>query len=285
MILAAILLLGPQSIPIGKSEVTVTVREKPIQLFTYKPKNYRAERMILVFHGTLRNADEYRDDAVQMAERYRALVVAPTFDSERFPNWRYHRGGVMDNDFHPQPADTWTYGLIKPIAQSVLALEKRKMPYYLIGHSAGGQFLERMSAFVDTGAERIVAANPGSLIFPRTDWDFGYGFGKLPSDLANDDAMQRYLAQPLTLYLGSGDDHFDEDLDVSEEAMREGPGRYQRGLACYELAKQLAAEKRWKFNWRIVVAKFVGHDHAQMFNHPIAEVALFGRYGTIGSSN
>ena len=158
------------------------------------------------------------------------------------------------------------------------------MPYYLIGHSAGGQFLERMSAFVDTGAERIVAANPGSLIFPRTDWDFGYGFGKLPSNLADDASLQKYLAQPLTLYLGSGDDHVDGDLDISEEAMREGPGRYQRGLACYEAAKKLASEKGWAFNWRVVVAKFVGHDHALMFNHPIAEVALFGRYGTIGSS-
>jgi hypothetical protein len=142
-----------------------------------------------------------------------------------------------------------------------------------------------MSAFVDTGADRIVAANPGSLIFPRTDWDFGYGFGKLPPSLASDDAMRRYLSQPLTLYLGSSDDHVDEDLDVIEEAMRQGPGRYQRGLACYEQAKQLADKNSWKFNWRVVVAKFVGHDHAQMFNHPIAEVALFGRYGTIGRSN
>ena len=88
MITSTILLLGSVLIPLGKAEVTVTVRDKPIQIFTYKPKNYRGERMILVFHGTLRNADDYRDDAIQMADRYHALVVAPKFDSDRFPNRR-----------------------------------------------------------------------------------------------------------------------------------------------------------------------------------------------------
>jgi putative spermidine/putrescine transport system permease protein len=47
----------------------------------------------------------------------------------------------------------------------------------------------RMSAFQDTGAERIVAANPGTDLFPTRDMPFGWGFGKLPEALSNDGVL------------------------------------------------------------------------------------------------
>ncbi len=68
------------------------------------------------------------------------------------------------------------------------------MPYYLIGHSAGGQFLARTSAFVDTGAARIVAANPGTHLFPVKDAEYPLGFGKLPAELTRDEQLlSRFL--------------------------------------------------------------------------------------------
>ena len=124
------------------------------------------------------------------------------------------------------------------------------------------------------GAKGIVAANPGSDLFPTREMPFGYGFGNLPASLSGDDTIRRYLAQPLTLYLGTSDDHHDEDLDESPEAMAQGAGRYQRGKAAFAAAQKLAKARRWAFGWRLVETPGIGHDHGKMFDAPEAGKAL-----------
>lgn len=267
-------LLQTQAIPTGEAKLDVTVRGQTLEVFTYKPKSYRGRRMIFVFHGTLRNADEYRNDSERMAERFGALIVAPKFDSERFPNRKYHRGGILNEDGTAAPKDEWTYPLIPMIAQEIQRREGKRLPYVFLGHSAGGQFLVRLAGFYDAGAKAIVAANPGSDLFPTRDQPFGYGFGKLPESLSDDATIRAYLARPLVLYLGTADNGHDEDLDESPEAMAQGPGRYQRGQAAFAYAKKLAKEKGWRFGWRLVEAPGIGHDHGRMFDAPQAAKAL-----------
>ncbi len=272
------------SIPVGPAQITVEVRGTPIEVYTYKPENYRGERMILVFHGTLRNADEYRDHSVEMAKRFRALVAAPKFDEERFPYQRYHLGGVLNDDGTARPREEWTFSMIPELAKQLLAIEGRpKMPYSIIGHSAGGQFVMRMAAFVDTGAERIVSANPGTHLFPTRDLPYPYGFGNLPEELSNDEAIRRYLAQPLTVYLGTTDVIHDQYFPRGELAFRQGDSRWERGQNNYALARRIAEERGWEFGWSLVEARGVGHDHEKMFNHPVCELALFGKYLPPGS--
>ena len=65
-----------------------------ILCFVYKPEHWSGKRMILVHHGVLRNADEYRDDSIVLGDKFDALVVAPQFDKERFPGIKYQRGGI-----------------------------------------------------------------------------------------------------------------------------------------------------------------------------------------------
>lgn len=248
-----------------------------IECFTYKPARWSGERMIVVHHGVLRNASEYRDHAVVLGDRFDALIVAPKFDAERFPSRRYQRGGILEEDGTAAQSGQWTYALIPQIAASMRALEGQPdMKFWIIGHSAGGQFAMRMSAFQDTGAERIVAANPGTDLFPTRDLEFGWGFGKLPDELSNDPMLRHYLAAPLTLYLGTADDHADEDLDVSATSMKQGAGRLQRGRAAFALGEKTAREHGWPFAWRLVEAPGVEHDHTKMFEHPQCAVALFG---------
>ena len=271
-LLAALLQLP--AVPMGEAKLDVSVRGLKMEVFTYKPRSYRGRRMVFVFHGTLRNADEYRNDSERMAERFGALVVAPRFDSERFPNRKYHRGGILNEDGTATSRDEWTYPLIPLIAQEIQKREGKKLPYVLLGHSAGGQFLVRLAGFYDSGATRIVAANPGSDLFPTRDQPFGYGFGGLPASLSDDATIKAYLARPLVLYLGTADNGHDNDLDESPEAMAQGPGRLQRGKAAYAYAQKLAKEKGWRFNWRLVETPGVGHDHGKMFDAPEAKEAL-----------
>ena len=277
LLLAWVASLPAAPIPVGPGQGECPNGSEPITLFTYKPPTYREGPLLVVCHGASRNAEDYRNYAITLAERFGAIVVAPLFDSARFPSDRYQRGGVVDAERRLQPPDRWTFGVIPRIVAHVREREGRPgLPYYLIGHSAGGQFLVRMAVFLPVDAIRLVAANPGSLVFPVRDQDFHYGFGGLPGELSNDEVMRRYLAAPLTLYLGTGDITPERSFDASPPAMRQGANRLERGRNCFAAAERLARERGWAFNWRKVETPGIGHDAALMFAAREVEEALFG---------
>ncbi|MBI5693476.1 MAG: alpha/beta fold hydrolase [Verrucomicrobia bacterium] len=267
-------------LPVGSARIECPNGAEPLTLFTYKPPTYREGPLLIVCHGVGRNAEDYRNFAITLAERFKLLVVAPLFDKERFPTWRYQRGGLVDAEGRVRPAADWTYAAIPRIVERVRELEARpQLPYYLIGHSAGGQFLVRLAAFLPGEATRIVAANPGSHLFPVRDQDFGYGFGGLPGELSSDDVIRRFLAAPLTFYLGTGDVRPEPSFDDSPAAMRQGAHRLERGRNCFAAAEALAREKGWKFGWRKVETPGIGHEAAFMFAASEVEDALFGPKG------
>lgn len=270
--------LRADPLPAGPGRVDFPNGAESITLFTYKPPTYKDGPLLVVFHGVGRNAEDYRNYAITLAERYSLIVVAPLFDKDRFPSARYQRGGLLDKDGKTQPPAAWTYAFIPKIVAHVRGLEgKPALPYYLIGHSAGGQFLGRLSAFMPGDAVRIVAANPGSHLFPDKSQEFGYGFGGLPAELSNDEVLRRYLAAPLTIYLGTGDITPEHSFDTSAQGMVQGPNRLARGRACFAAAQKLAKERGWAFNWRKVETPGIAHEGAFMFAAKEAGEALFGK--------
>jgi poly(3-hydroxybutyrate) depolymerase len=270
--------LSAAAMPAGAGIQDIATTGGVIKVFTYRPSLYQDGPLVLVFHGISRNAEDYRNFAIAVAERFKVLVAAPLFDKARFPADAYIRGGLLNKDGTLRPRESWTYALVPQLIAALRTGEgKPTLPYYLLGHSAGGQFLERFAAFYPTEAKRIVAGNPGSHLFPRRDEDFGYGFSKLPAEISDDAALQRYLAAPLTLYLGTGDILTNTDnLDRSPEAERQGAFRLARGRACFEFAQKLAAERGWTFNWRKVETPGIGHDGGGMFAAPEMAEALLG---------
>jgi len=274
-LLAAIAFADP--IPVGPGRVVLGEVE-PIEVFTYRPPTYRGGPLILVFHGVGRNAEEYRNFAITLAERFGAIIAAPHFDKERFPYNDYQQGGIL-SDGVARPRKNWTFSRLPAMISALQAgAGNPDLPYYFLGHSAGGQFVARLAAMAGPlGAQRLIAANPGSHLFPTREAKYGYGFGGLPDELANDDAVRRFLAAPLTLYLGTADnDPNHPSLDRSEAALLQGPHRYGRGLACFASAQELARSRGWPFNWRKVEVAGIAHEAAQMFAAPQAENALFG---------
>ena len=274
--LAFTLALHAAPLPAGASSQGITTTGGVIKVFTYRPSLYTDGPLVLVFHGVGRNAEDYRNFAIAVAERFKVLVAAPLFEKDRFPPEAYIRGGLLNPDGTLRPKEQWTYALVPQLLAALRAGEgKPDLPYYLLGHSAGGQFLARYVAFCPTEARRVVAGNPGSHLFPRLDWEFGYGFGGLPAEISDEAALRRYLAAPLTIYLGTGDILTDtSNLDQSAEALLQGPHRYARGRACFEFAQQLAADRGWTFNWRKVETPGIGHDGGGMFAAPEMAEAL-----------
>lgn len=72
--------------------------------------------MMMVFHGVLGNADEYRDHCRGMGDRFGALIIAPKFDAERFPSRRYQFGGILNAEGKAAPREEWTYAFIPALA-------------------------------------------------------------------------------------------------------------------------------------------------------------------------
>ncbi len=259
----------------GKSVIEATINGTPLQLFAYRPASYTGEGFILLLHGASRAAEASRDNAVGMAEKHKRIVVVPLFDLKRFPERRYQFGGVYRADSSFAAPDERTYAFIPALARYIREREgNAQLPWILAGFSAGGQFVSRMAAFIDLDAERLVAMASGSTMFPTRAMEFGLGFGKLPDDLSNDERIRRYLALPMTVYIGTG------DVEMSQlpqgDAYAQGVHRYSRNIRWFNEAMDLAHKQKWAFNWRLVIADGPGHSPKDMFEHSQVTNALFG---------
>ena len=174
-----------------------------IDVYTYRPASCANPRVLFVFAGYHRNAARYRDRAIPVANRACLIVIAPLLDRERFPNWRYHRLGVVRKG-QVQPQDRWTTHLLKElISWGRKWAGDAAMPYILFGHSAGGQVLSRFAAYSPpTGAHRIVVANPSVHVMPSIRERVPYGFRGIFKEDERIAHLRRYLALPVTIYLG-----------------------------------------------------------------------------------
>src|SRR5262245_32535818 len=130
-------LFGAAEISEGDGRIEVDTCRGPIEVFTYKPPGYHDGPLVVVCHGILRNAEEYRDHAHDMAKRFGAIVAAPRFPDPPFTIERYQKGGLLVEG-KLQPLDTCTWFAVPDVVAEVRRRESRpEMPYYFIGHSGG----------------------------------------------------------------------------------------------------------------------------------------------------
>lgn len=252
----------------GEARTEARIEGRDIEVFTYRPSGCAQPSILFVFHGNGRTAEAYRDAARPLADKACLAIYAPLFDEDRFPNWRYQRGGVV-LDGEVQPQEDWTVGLVDDLIDWAQEQEGRPdAPSYLFGHSAGGQFLSRVAAYEPPSeARRIIIANPSTYVWPDAEQDAPYGFDRLAGDDAEEDMLRAYLAAPVTVFLGI-EDTGDEDLVTNKPAQRQGENRVERGLNVFEAARQMAQARGWTFNWRLVTAEGIGHAGGQMMRSP-----------------
>lgn len=256
--------------PSGPGQMIVDASGVKLTVFTYRPGGCRVQGTLIVFHGLNRNADAYRDDVRPLADRLCLFVAAPLFDELRFPTWRYQRGGVVDHDAM-QPERNWTVGLVAPLVREVQnQAGTRGLPYYLAGHSAGAQFLSRVAAYTQSGATRIVIANPSTYVLPSTAEDAPYGFGRLKN---GDVLLRAYLGRPITLLLGE-EDTGSKNLADNDAAMQQGGTRLERGRRTFAAGQAAARDHGWAFGWRLVEVPGVGHSARSMLGGDDAAAAL-----------
>ncbi|WP_323118179.1 alpha/beta hydrolase [Burkholderia alba] len=255
--------------PAGSAALTAGIDGATLPVFTYRPESCAPKMLMLVFHGVARNAADYRDHAKPLADRVCAIVIAPQFDQEHYPRDAYQYGGV-------QTGGARTVDLVPRLADwGRRAAGMPALPLVLIGHSAGAQFVDRVAAYSQSGAARIVIANPSTWVMARRTDDVPFGFGAYGSSSRQEAALRAYLQQPITVLLGTDDVHA-HHLARGKEAMAQGPNRFARGLNAFHTAQATARSKGWAFEWRLLEVPGVGHDAAGMFASPEAERAVAG---------
>jgi hypothetical protein len=167
----------------------------------------------------------------------------------------------------------WTGNIINELAAWARGQEQRPLPYSLIGHSAGAQFLSRVAAFTHIEARRIVIANPSTYVVPSLNIDAPYGLRGVYPPAEAEAALRRYLEQPVTMFLGTADVGSKARND-SPQARAEGATRFDRGRSVFRVGEKLAAARGWTFGWRLVEVPGVSHSAGKMFAAPQALAAL-----------
>lgn len=236
-----------------------------IPVWTYVPAGIdpRTAPIAIILHGANRNPDSYRDAWVGGADKEGFIVVAPGFSPEDFPGSRaYNMGGVFDGAGQPLPRNNWTFSVIEPLFDEVVArLGGNQTDYTIYGHSAGSQFVHRFLFFMpEARAKRFLAANAGWYTFADRSIAFPFGLDGTP---INDARLQAALAKDVVILLGDKDnDSRHRLLNRSREAMSQGRHRFARGQAFYESARKLAEENGWEFGWRLRVVEGVAHSNS-----------------------
>ncbi len=110
-------LKGP--IPTGRAKQELEINGIKFDIFTYKPKNYQDGPLFMMFHGVRRNADVYRDNSIEMADRFGAIIVAPCFDEKRFPTRLYQHGGIYNANHDVMSSERWTWAYVPKMIEQI----------------------------------------------------------------------------------------------------------------------------------------------------------------------
>ncbi len=261
-----------------------------IEVHYYKPRTFsKMSKILMVIPGAGRDADEYRDDWIDIAEKESVLVLSLLYEEGDYPFEDYHLCGIIEDvnlqsaveyiegtnhvvldegalDFNINVnSREWIFADFDRIFDEVVAVtHSNQTTYDLFGHSAGGQILHRMALLgQDMKADQIIAANSGFYTLPDLDAKVPFGLRDLS---VNEEGLALAFGKSLLVLVGEMDNAEENKgtLLRSESADRQGLHRLARAKYFYEFSKTIADERNLEFRWRYQMVNGVGHDHESM---------------------
>ncbi|MCF4996458.1 alpha/beta hydrolase [Pseudomonas syringae] len=271
----------------------------------------KIERILIVIHGRLRNAETYRKSgenaAAQAGQAANTLVIAPQFLNESdvtlysLPptvlRWRGNEwmGGGLSTG--PQPLSS--YAALDEIVARVS--DRKQFPdvkqIVIAGHSGGAQVVQRYAllaqeqpALKQNGIRlRYVVANPSSYAYFNEQRPVAFdhaqclGFNRWKYGLVDPPIYgggqsptqleSRYVKREVIYLLGQQDtDPQHPALDKSCAAEAQGSYRLERGKLYFGY---LLRRHPQGVNQRLVEVPGVGHDGDGMLTSPEGQKALF----------
>jgi pimeloyl-ACP methyl ester carboxylesterase len=271
---------------------------------------------IIVIHGNVRNAvgaEAVIEAALTPSERRDVLVAAPQFltpvdvQGQDTPAdlaiWRNTGWSQGDRSEGAAPVGRpSSFEVVDRLVEEIGRAHRypNLKTIVVVGHSAGGQFVQRYAAGTRIEqhpslaarhlAFRYVAANPSSYLslFPRppdaltercSRYDaYKYGLTDLNvylRPLGPDGIRNAYAQKNVTILLGRLDfDSQDPALDASCGAMIQGANRLNRGIRfVHDLDSQYGVGLH---HTKIAFVPGVGHNARGMFGSPSGRTALLG---------
>lgn len=275
------------------------------------PAPEKIERVLIVIHGRLRNAETYRKSAESAAElagqSAHTLVIAPQFLNEsdvalyslpatllRWQGNEWMGGGLSKG---PNPLSS--YAALDEIVGRIS--DRKQFPdvkqIVIFGHSGGGQVVQRYAllakdqpALKTNGIRlRYVVANPSSYAYFNEQrpvafdhakcvgfnrWK--YGLSDMPVYAGGQTPLQLesgYVKREVIYLLGQQDiDPKHPALDKGCEAEAQGAYRLERGKLYFGYLLRRHPEG---VNQRLVEVPGVGHNGDGMLTSPEGQKALF----------
>lgn len=249
--------------------------------YYYFPSNYSDySPIIFVMHGAGRDAYSYLEKFAPVAERFGAFLIAPEFSYNDYPNSEDYNFGVGITStphtgvYSPsqwKSPNQYGYSEIEHSFESVKKiLNNKTCGYFILGHSAGGQFVHRLMTFLpDARVYGAAAINSGWYTLPDTgggnnvNYYMPYGLQGSP---VNNDSIGRSFKKNLSLLVGEFDTKtVDEDkyLRGTEEAMYQGETRNSRAKFYFQIAKEKAKSLTTDFNWSFAQVPDASHSFSE----------------------
>lgn len=277
------------------------------------PAPTKIERVLIIIHGRLRNAQTYRQSAEHAAEQAgqsaTTLVIAPQFLNETDVALhpvadsvlRWQGNDWMAGGLSTAPFSLSSYAALDEIIARIG--DRRQFPdvkqIVIAGHSGGAQVVQRYALLGHDQPAlkaadiqvRYVIANPSSYAYfdERRPMAFShagcpnfnrwkYGLADLPAYAEGQTAKQleeNYVKRDVVYLLGQQDsDPKQPALDKSCEAQAQGANRLIRGRNYFAYLKRLHPQG---LSQQLIEVPGVGHDGDGMFNSPEGQKALFGQ--------
>ena len=265
--------LKPNSTGVLTFTPSGVLSNKSINVYYHLPQSDLANIPILFsFHGGSRNADDYRDDWIQMANANNFMVFAPEFNSDDFPSGdMYNLANIFQDGDNPSSdtfnsPDSWTFSIIDQLFEFIkVEIGGNQTTYNAWGHSAGAQFLHRFVFYLpDSKLNIAVCSNAGWYTVPESAVAFPYGL--LESQLSNVNLISAF-SKKLYVHLG------DADTDPNSSSLRhndivdeqQGLNRLVRGRYFFATSQEKAESLNAVFNWeKTPEVPGVAHDHTAM---------------------
>jgi len=279
-----------------------------------------AERAVMVIHGVRRNADDYYAYGLKLLDKAGlsgggTLLLAPNFLTPQ--------DGRGDDDMPLWERDQWMHGTASSSGRQgidafavlddllLYLADRQRFPalkeIVLIGHSAGGQLIQRYSILGDGDKHpalggihiRYVVSSPSSYLYfegsrlrdgvfkpvrtimcPSFE-RYRYGLERAPAYLVRQglDARQvfrRYAVRDVTFMVGARDNNpWHRILDRSCGAEMQGAHRVERQLNFLRYEAFLSDKWGVPIHHRQITAAGIGHNAARLLVAPSVVDTLF----------
>ncbi|GLU45350.1 hypothetical protein [Allomuricauda sp. NBRC 101325] len=247
---------------------------KSIKVWTYKPESWNdKDKIVFVMHGGGRNADDYLNAWVELANKNNLLIIAPEFENKfsKYTTNDYQEGNLFTFFGTKNPKAEWAYTVVENIFDHIKSVNNiTNEQYDIFGHSAGAQFVHRMVMLMpESRFGTAIAANSGFYSLPNENLEFPYGIKNVETDL------QKSYKKRLIVLLGELDN--DPSLGTfrtTDLAMEQGEHRLERGTTFFNVNKELTSKNNWTFNWEFETVKEVGHDYKKMSENAIGWIKV-----------